>query len=130
MGILDVNLKDAAAGVVTLVNRFFPDATEEEKAKIANVMQLAQNQADINKIEAASEDAFTSRWRPFIGWVCGVSLAYTYVLYPFLLWGMALWAPDVKPPPRGTDDILMELLFALLGLGGFRTFEKIKGVTK
>lgn len=130
MGMVDIDLEGAAKGAIALVNRFFPDASEEEKAKIAQVMQIAQMQTDINKTEAGSSSIFVAGWRPFIGWVCGVSLTYTYVLYPFLLWAQSIWWPMAKVPPRGTDDILMELLFALLGLGGMRTFEKIKGVAR
>jgi hypothetical protein len=44
------------------------------------------------------------------------------------LWAGALWFPGIKPPVLGNDGMLYELMFGMLGLGGLRTFEKVKGV--
>jgi len=119
-----------ASLIETVVSRVWPDKTEQEKAQMAAALSLVQGQMDINKTEAASSSVFTSGWRPAIGWVCGAAFAYTYVLYPILLWAKAIWFPTITPPILGNDGMLYELLIGMLGLGGLRTFEKVKGVTR
>ena len=89
--------------------------------------QLALAQIEVNKEEAKSESLFKSGWRPAIGWTCTLGLIYNFVLYPFLLWLVAVTGSTIVPPPL-ISDILMELVFALLGLGGLRTYEKVKGI--
>lgn len=113
-----------------VIGRFFPNKTEQEKAELAATLAVVQGQLEVNKAEAVSPSVFVAGWRPFIGWVCGAALAYTYIGYPFLLWAGALWFPGVKPPELGNDGMLYELLLGMLGLGGLRTFEKVRGVTK
>jgi hypothetical protein len=113
-----------------VINRVWPDKTEQEKAQMAAALALVQGQLEINKTEAASSSVFTSGWRPAIGWVCGAALAYTYILYPMLLWAGALWFPSIKPPILGNDGMLYELLFGMLGMSSLRTFEKVKGVAR
>lgn len=119
-----------------VLDRVIPDTDAREKAKAQLEVQLLQNeqqlsiaQTEINKIEAASTDRFVSGWRPFIGWVCGTALAYTYIGQPLLAWILLLTGANATPPSIVGDN-LMELVFAMLGLGGLRTFEKVKGVTK
>jgi len=113
-----------------VISRVWPDKTEQEKAQMAAALALVQGQLEINKAEAASGSAFTSGWRPAIGWVCGAALAYTYLLYPLLIWAGVLWFPNIKPPVLGNDGMLYELLFGMLGMSGLRTFEKVKGVAR
>ena len=86
-------------------------------------LQLAQGQMDINKIEAASEDRFKSGWRPFIGWVCGTGFAVQFVFGPMATWIAALYGKVVVFPEMDTAT-MMPLLFGMLGLGAYRTFEK------
>lgn len=113
-----------------------PDPLAREKAKAeaeATLLTLLnaqqQGQVEINKLEAQNADLFVSGWRPFIGWVCGSALLYTYVLSPFIAWGLIVWAPAAPLPVVPTDN-LFELVLAMLGLGGLRTFEKLKGVSR
>lgn len=116
-----------------LVDRI-PDPAAKEKAKaeaeaaiIAAVNQASQEQNEINKIEAANPNVFVSGWRPFIGWVCGAGIAWHYLGAPFAGWIMSLLEVHAELPNVPTGD-LMELVMAMLGLGGLRTFEKLKGV--
>jgi len=120
-----------------VIDRIWPDPTAAAQAKLelfelhqSGELQQIAGQMEINKVEAASNDPFTSRWRPFIGWICGCALAYTYLVYPLLLWAGALWFPGVKPPQLGNDGMLYELLLGMLGLGGLRTYEKVRGVSR
>jgi hypothetical protein len=97
---------------------------------------LAGGQIEVNKIDAASEDKFTRRWRPAIGWVGVLAMAYQFVIYPFLTWGWALmqakaWVPVTLPPPPMLDtDALWVILTGILGLGTARTIEKFKGMAR
>ena len=79
---------------------------------------------ETNKLDAVGN--FMQRgWRPFIGWVGGVALAYQFVLLPLLAWVAVNhgW----QAPPALASDMLFTLVTQLLGLGVLRTTEKLKG---
>jgi len=118
----------------TLINKIFPDPTQASEAKL-KLLELQQNgelaimtaQTDINKQEAVNSSVFVSGWRPAIGWVCALALAYQYLVRPLggtiaSVMGMTI------PPLPGLDDNLWQLMMGMLGMGGLRTFEKIQGV--
>jgi hypothetical protein len=109
------------------INKIWPDKSAAEAAQLAAAVAIVQGQLDINKAEAASSSAFTSGWRPAIGWVCAAALACQYIARPLLQWGAIVWNHPLPQLP-GIDEHLWELLTAMLGLGGLRTFEKAKGV--
>lgn len=110
-----------------VINKIWPDKTEAEKAQLAAAVAIVQGQIDINKAEAASPNGFTSGWRPFIGWVCGAALACQYIARPLLAWaGVVTGHPFPELP--GIDDNLWQLMLGMLGLGGLRSFEKVKRV--
>lgn len=69
---------------------------------------------------------YSTGWRPFSGWVCAVGLLFQYILSPFLTWLTAICGYPT-PFPVVDPETLNTLLFALLGLSGLRTTEKIKG---
>lgn len=96
--------------------------------KLKAELSFAQAQAKINEIEAASSDKFTSRWRPFVGWTCGIGLAYTFIGQPFLAWASLNF--KWMSPPTLDIEALMTLLFGMLGLGGMRSFDKMRGTSK
>lgn len=119
---------DLVSGVV---NRLWPDATETDKQKLTLALaqldaeaKAQQAQLAVNQIEAGSSSVFTSGWRPFIGWVCGSGLFYQLLIRPLLI---GFSGHDFPPLELET---LMTLLFGLLGLGAYRTAEKIKGVAR
>ena len=98
------------------------NGTFAEKADQA----LALAQIDVNKTEAASDSIFKGGWRPFIGWICGSALALQFVVAPIAQWGAAVVGHPIPALPS-LDAMLWELVFAMLGLGGLRTVEKLKG---
>jgi hypothetical protein len=123
-------LDPLTAGVdlaTTVINKIWPDKSAAEAAQLAAAVALVQGQMDVNKAEAASPNAFTSGWRPAIGWVCGLALLFQYILRPLLMWYGVITGHQWPPLP-GIDDNLWQLMLGLLGLGGLRTFEKTKGV--
>ena len=103
-----------------------------EQARIDQATDLAQ--VDVNKIEAENPNLFVSGWRPAVGWVGVLGLAYQFLGYPLMQWvwafgqGVDLIPKGLAPPPDLQTDQLMVLLSGLLGFGGMRSFEKSKGV--
>jgi len=86
-------------------------------------------QLDINKTEAAHRSIFVAGWRPFIGWSCGVALAWNYIAQPVLVFTLAQTGNLVDLPALDMSQ-MMPVLMGMLGLGGLRTFEKYKSVSK
>ena len=101
-------------------------ALELESRKIDQQNDMAQ--IEVNKQEAQSASLFVSGWRPFVGWVCGFALLYAAILDPIARFvAEVIYTYSGKFPEIDTT-ITMQVLFGLLGLGGMRTYEKIKGV--
>lgn len=116
--------------VSAVVSRVWPDATETDKQKAALALAELQAQTDINKIEAAHRSLFVAGWRPMIGWICGFALAYCAILEPILRFVSMVMFSYMGDFPVIDSDITLQILLGLLGLGGMRTFEKIKKVTR
>jgi len=95
------------------------------------LMDAGLDQIAVNKEEAKHKSIFVAGWRPFVGWVCGVALMWHFILYDLLTWVTVVFFPDVPPLPQlsGTET-LITVLMGMLGLGGLRTLEKIKGVSR
>jgi hypothetical protein len=97
-----------------------------ELAALAATTDRAKAQLAVNEKEAQSSSLFVAGWRPAIGWVCALALAYQFILRPLgIFTAQSLGHPIATPP--GLDDTLWQLLFGMLGLGSLRTFEKVKG---
>lgn len=112
-----------------VLDRFFPNKTEQEKQEITMAMVMIQGQIDTNKVEAANPNMFVAGWRPYVGWVCGTGFAIQFVVAPIAEWGAALAGHPVKFPELDIDTLLT-LLGGMLGIGGLRTYEKTKGVNR
>ena len=119
------NAKDAADAKLKIMEM----AQAGELAALDADLKMAQGQMDINKAEAASGNLYASSWRPTIGYICAVGLAYNFLGYPILAWIAAIWKPGMVIPPL-FDNNLFELVLGMLGLAGFRTYEKVKGLGK
>jgi len=125
---LDVAGIGAVADLASnLINRFFPDKTEQEKAQLAATLQIIQGQLDANKAEAANTNVFVSGWRPFIGWVCGSACAWNWIGLPVAVFAAGYFGHKVDLRPADISE-MMPILMGMLGLGGLRTIEKIQGV--
>ncbi len=123
----------AAEGVANIIDKFVETPEEKQAAELLKaklMMRPSLAQAEINKIEAAHRSIFVAGWRPFIGWVCGVSLAYNFVLRDMIAWVIVNTGSAASMPPDIAMDQLITILLAMLGLGAFRTAEKVKGVAK
>lgn len=125
----------------TLVDKLFPDpqAAADAKVKVMEMAQrgelaqleaevkLATGQIEINKVEAASASVWTSGWRPAIGWTCAAAFAYKFVLAPAGAFAMAAAGHPIELPVLDFTE-MSTILLGMLGLGGMRTVEKVKGV--
>ena len=128
----------ALIGPVTgLLDKFIED--KDQKNAIAHeIATLAEKQAHesqmaqilTNREEAKSRSVFVSAWRPFIGWTCGFAMAYHFIAAPLILFGVAVAGVEIPALPVFDMDSLMTVLLGMLGLGGMRSFEKAKGLTK
>ena len=125
---LDLTGIGAVASVAGgIIDRFFPDKTAEQKAQFAAALTELQGQLDINRAEAASNSMFVAGWRPFVGWVCGVGFGVQFCSGPLLEWLASLAGHPVKFPSLDLGA-MMPLLLGMLGLGGMRSYDKVKGV--
>ena len=118
-----------------LIDRLWPDPIKAAEAKLALITLQQKGELDviigqlkINDTEAANPSVFVSGWRPFIGWVCGISLVYAFLGVPLLTWLSVNLHYTV--PPSLDMGTLFTILGGMLGLGGLRTMEKINGVER
>ena len=123
--------------ITQILDKFIED--KDQKAKLAHELatmserhaqELAKGQIEVNKQEAANRSPFVAGWRPFIGWTCGVALAWHFVISPFVIFGASMAGFELPELPEFDMGSLMTVLMGMLGLGGLRTFEKVKQVTK
>lgn len=117
--------KEAAAEAKRELERM--DKAGELQALEADI-KLSLAQIDVNKAEAESGSLFVSGWRPAVGWVCVSGLAYTFLGRPMIAWATGIVSPSTPMPPTLDLGDLMTLLMGMLGLGGYRTYEKLRGV--
>jgi hypothetical protein len=123
--------------VTGLLDKVIED--KDQKAQLAHELatmadrhaqDLALAQIEVNKAEASSGSLFKGGWRPFIGWVCGGAFAYHFVLQPVIVFAVLTAGIDLPPLPEFDMASLMTVMMGMLGLGGLRTYEKQKGITK
>ena len=124
---------DSVVGIAgKVLDKFIQD--KDLKAKLQHEMDMQLHNAnlaqiDVNKAEAASGSIFKGGWRPFVGWVCGVAMLYHFLLQPIIVFTLSA-AGITFDLPQFDMGSLMTILMGLLGLGGLRSFEKHKGITK
>ncbi len=126
-----------------ILNRVFPDPQARAAAELELLkaqqegafreldaeLQRSLAQTNINAVEAASPSMFVSGWRPAVGWIGVSTLAYQYLLRPLLPWLLQAAGHPVPDMPA-LDNGMFELVMLMLGLGGMRSYDKLKGVTK
>ena len=121
--------------VKPVLDKWIPDAKDRLEAEqfiYKQAHEINIGQIEVNKIEAQSSDKFVARGRPFIVWVCGASFAYAMIVKDLLNWVISVIAVfsghQVPVLPSVDNTVMFDTLMALLGLGGYRTYEKVKGV--
>lgn len=112
-----------------------PDPAERARVEVearAELMTMVENsdqrQSEINREQAASPSLFVGGARPAAMWVCVAGLAYDALLSKILPWVFTVAGLHNVPPMPPLGDTSTELLlWSLLGLGGMRSFDKIRG---
>lgn len=126
--------------LIPLIDKLIPDPNQANEAKLRAIelvqkgehtqmeadVRLALGQMEVNKVEA-STDLFRGGWRPATGWVCVGGLFYQFLIQPVLPWVANLFGADVVAMPVIDSEAMMVLLSGMLGLGGLRTYERVKG---
>lgn len=134
MGLIDFSLGDIG-GVFKDIREAITGEAIKDPTKMAEINlklevlenQLKQGQIAINKAEATNPNVFVAGARPFILWVCGFAVAYSFILAPFL--HSTLKAMNIVfPLPEIDMGVLFQLMTAMLGMSGLRTYEKLKGI--
>ncbi len=128
-----LSIFDAVTPVVNKILAFIPDPQQKLEAQEALMKSLSDwdsQQAAINMEEAKSSSIFVAGARPFILWVCGVGVAYKFVLQPFMVFLLMAFHSDLNPKllPRIDWPELSVLMVNMLGFGGLRTFERLQGI--
>lgn len=129
MGFLGTLFGGGASSIIDAVGKAIDANTtsDEERLSAKHALETlkqkpAELQVELNKIEARHPNIFVAGWRPFIGWVCGIGLSFTFILNPIIQWVTG------KPGPDLPTSVIVDLVIALLGLGALRTIDKIKKV--
>lgn len=119
----------------SLLDRWFPDPQKKAEAEQQFMLLMQEQdfrkviaQLEVNAKEAASPHLFVAGWRPFVGWCCGAGFLWATIGQPVVAW-VAI-AKGWPAPPAIDTEVLLYVLGGMLGLGGLRSFEKSKGVTK
>lgn len=132
----------------TAIERIWPDPIRraeevrkleemKQKGSLAELnahVQLMVGQLAVNKAEAQHKSLFVAGWRPWIGWVGGMALAYQFVVYPLLTWlwvilkAKAIIPPEIDVPPVLETGALFSIVTAMLGVGAMRSHDKKHGV--
>lgn len=129
----------AASGILSglfgLVDDLFTSDEERTDAK-RKLIELEQQgrlaQISVNAAEAKHESVLVAGWRPAVGWVCVAALAWTFIVQPFLTWGLVVARPDFPVANMPSLDMgpLLTILGGMLGLAGLRTYEKRTGTNR
>ncbi len=121
-------------GLLQTIAGFIPNPEEKAKAQMALQQALVDaaikaesEQREINRQEAASASVFVAGWRPAVGWLCVVTLFYQWVIVPTASWAFLTAGLVLPPLPHLEGQDTQTLLYALLGIGGLRTIDKLGG---
>lgn len=130
-----LSIFDAVTPVITKILDFIPDPAQKLLAQqqlMASLQAWDLQQVSIDVEEAKSNSIFVAGARPFILWVCGVAVAYKFVIQPFLVFIIVACHIefDIKLLPAIDWPELSSLMFGMLGLSGMRSYEKVQGVSK
>ena len=133
-----MSLINSLIGPVTgILDKVIED--KDQKAKLAHeiatmsdthAQQALLAQLEINKAEAASGSLFKGGWRPCVCWVCAIAFFYHFVGQPVIVFVLTITGVEIPDLPNFNMNTLLTVLGGMLGIGGLRSYEKQKGLTK
>lgn len=111
-----------------ILDKFVAD--KDLKTKLSHelekeIISLNKAQLEVNKVEAQHNNIFVSGWRPFIGWCCGLSLCYHFILEPVIQYILIVNGIQYDTPEFDFSQ-LSTIVMAMLGMSTLRTYEKTK----
>ena len=130
-------IQSLIAPVTGLLDKFIEH--KDQKAALAHeiatmsqkhAQELSLAQIEVNKAEAQSGSLFKGGWRPAVGWVCAIAFLYHFLLKDIIMFVCAFAGVEVPDLPEFDMSTLLTVLGGMLGIGGLRTYEKQKGLTK
>ena len=131
VGLVDIG--SAVGAIMGGLDDLFTNDEERAAGELkvqALFMQPHVLQAMANLKEAEHPSVFVAGWRPGLGWVCVVALAWTFIIRPIGMWVGFMFGVDMGDAPELQTEAIMGLVLALLGLAGTRAAEKIKKVAR
>ena len=124
MKVLDV----LTGPLADILDKFVSD--KDLKTKLSHelekeIISLNKAQLEVNKVEAKHSNIFVSGWRPAIGWICGFSIGYHFILEPIIQYILIVNAIQFETPEFDFSQ-LSTIVMAMLGMSTLRTYEKTK----
>lgn len=123
--------------ILAIVDKSLPDKAQADLAKqriefelLSAMNEVNKAQAETNKVEAGHRSIWVAGWRPAIGWVAALGVFWAFIGNPICEWIATMFGVPLMLLPDFPMDQVMELVLAMLGLSGLRTFEKMKGISK
>jgi hypothetical protein len=124
--------KDIVSAIGDAGDRLFTSDEERNQFTLAMTTLRSKGnalQVELNKVGAGSRNLFISGWRPALAWICVLGIGIHSIVNPIIFWIGSMFGKTLTLP--GLDMVFMgELIFGLLGLAGYRTYEKKSGLTK
>jgi hypothetical protein len=116
---------DVVGSIIGKVADRIDDFTFDKQEKAELIAEINKAQLEVNKVESGHTSMFVAGWRPFVGWTCGIALCYHFVIQPFLVFLCYSFGYQVELPVFNMQT-LTTVLMGMLGLGGLRSYEKVK----
>jgi hypothetical protein len=126
-----INILNSVLGNSKFLDLFKGKETKKNEFLMELSKQLHEanyRQTEINKIEAKSNFWYVASWRPTIGYICALGLFYSFFLRHIFNYIILIFDNDFPIPPEIDISQLISILVAMLGMAGYRTFEKFKKV--
>lgn len=124
---------------VHLIDKLIVTEADRDAAKL-KLLELQFRgelaQLEVNAKEATNPNLFVSGWRPGVGWVCLGAFAMNFIGLPVLESVVVYYSAftgenvDLSGLPELNMSEMMPVLLGMLGLGGYRTYEKTRGVAR
>ena len=130
MGIPIIDIISKAIGLIDDLHTSDEERRESAIRELQEVGQQLKAQVEVNKVEAAHASVFVAGWRPAVGWVCGIALAYAAVIDPLLRFIAQVGFGYDDVFPAVDTNLTMQVLLGRLGRAGMRSWEGQKGVKR
>ena len=119
-------------GVIDVVDELVEDkdkANELKKKIEGQLIDLDKQTHLTNQAEAQHKSIFVAGWRPMVGWTCSISFGIGALLVPLYNYVVLISGAELAQLPMYPLELTAGLLLAMLGYGGARTVEKLRGIT-